>query len=276
MCDYEALKSAVNEKALKVCGRVKLKRVEWLTDNIKQLAALKLAKFKEWQSLKHVDVKKSEVYDEYRLNRVYKLNRESIAASKAAKNAIVKAKGKELEEMEKINNTRAVYQKVSELKGTRSVQADMLRNEDGTVVHGCVERKERWMRHFKNLLNVESRVENGLHTFEGPKENRNEPGFDNISPETLKAGGSILSRWIHSVISKIWESKDIPEDWLRAIVVPLFKKEDKSICDNWSISLLSVVGKVFKHNILRSLEAVVDPKISECQAGFRKARGCAD
>jgi hypothetical protein len=45
---------------------VKRKRVEWLTDDIKQLAALKLAKFKEWQSLQHGDVKKSEVYDEYR------------------------------------------------------------------------------------------------------------------------------------------------------------------------------------------------------------------
>ena len=190
----------MNEEALKVCGRVKHKRVEWLTDDIKQLAALKLAKFKEWQSLQHGDVKKSLVYDEYR-----KLNRECIAATKAAKNAIVKAKGKELEKMAKINNTRAVYQKVSELKGTRSVQADMLRNEDGTVVHGCVEKKERWMRHFKNLLNVESRVENGVHTFEGPRENRNEeapteeevnsaikqlkshkaPGFDNINSETL-------------------------------------------------------------------------------------------
>ena len=57
-------------------------------------------------------------------------------------------------------------------------------------------------------------------------------------------------------------------------MVPLFKKGDKSICDNWrGISLLSVVGKVFTHIILRRLVAVVDLKISECQAGFRKARG---
>ncbi len=96
------------------------------------------------------------------------------------------------------------------------------------VFVGCVKRKERWMRHFTNLLNVESRVENGVHTFEGPRENRNEetpteeevnsaikqlkshkaPGFDNINSETLKAGGSILSRWIHRVISKIWESEE--------------------------------------------------------------------
>ncbi len=34
MCDWEALKSAVNEENLKVCGRVKRQRVEWLTDDI--------------------------------------------------------------------------------------------------------------------------------------------------------------------------------------------------------------------------------------------------
>jgi hypothetical protein len=33
MCDWEALKSAVNEEALKVCGWVKRKRVRWLTDD---------------------------------------------------------------------------------------------------------------------------------------------------------------------------------------------------------------------------------------------------
>jgi hypothetical protein len=57
---------------------------------------LKFFKFKEWQSPQHGDVKKSEVY-EYR-----KLNRECIAATKTAKNAIVKAKGKELEKMAKL------------------------------------------------------------------------------------------------------------------------------------------------------------------------------
>jgi hypothetical protein len=99
------------------------------------------------------------------------------------------------------------------------------------------------------------------------------PGLDNINSETLTAGGSILSHWIHRVINKIWESEDISEDWLRAIVVPLFKKRDKSICDNCrGISLLSVVGKVFTKIILRRLVAVVDPKISECEAGFRNAR----
>jgi hypothetical protein len=68
-------------------------------------------------------------------------NRECIAATETAKNAIVKAKRKELK-MAKINNTRTVYQKVSELKGTRSVQADMLRNEDGGT---RLFRKERAM-----------------------------------------------------------------------------------------------------------------------------------
>jgi hypothetical protein len=58
------------------------------------------------------------------------------------------------------------------------------------------------------------------------------------------------------------------------IVVPLFKKRDKIICDNWrGISLLSMVGKVFTHIVLRRLVAEEDSKISEYQAGFRKVRG---
>jgi hypothetical protein len=86
-------------------------------------------------------------------------------------------------------------------------------------------------------------LENGVHTFEGTRENRNEEapteeevnsaikqlksnkatGFDNINSETLKAGGRILSRWIHRMINKIWESEDIPEDWIRAIFVIIQK-----------------------------------------------------
>lgn len=40
--------------------------------------------------------------------------------------------------------------------------------------------------------------------------------------------------------------------------------------------MLSVVGKVLAHIILARMSPVIDGKISECQADFHKARGCAD
>ena len=49
-------------------------------------------------------------------------------------------------------------------------------------------------------------------------------------------------------LKKIWQEEVVPADWHKAVVVPMFKKGDKSVCDNWrGISLLSVAGKVFTH-----------------------------
>ena len=54
-----------------------------------------------------------------------------------------------------------------------------------------------------------------------------------------------MAKVIQRLIMKVWEEKRVPEDWKKAVIVPLFKKGDRSLCENWrGISLLSVVGKV--------------------------------
>jgi hypothetical protein len=42
------------------------------------------------------------------------------------------------------------------------------------------------MRHFKNILNDESRVENGVHTFEGPRENGNKEATEEEVNSAIK------------------------------------------------------------------------------------------
>jgi hypothetical protein len=52
-------------------------------------------------------------------------------------------------------------------------------------------------------------------------------------------------------ICKIWQEEMVPANWHKAVVVPMLKKGDKSLFDNWlAISLLSVAGKVFTHILL--------------------------
>ena len=47
--------------------------------------------------------------------------------------------------------------------------------------------------------------------------------------------------------------------------------------DNWrGITLLSVPGKTLCKVILKRLETVIDLKLREEQAGFRRKRGCID
>ena len=54
-------------------------------------------------------------------------------------------------------------------------------------------------------------------------------------------------------------------------------KGDLSNCDNWrGITLLSIPSKVFCRVLLRRIDCVLDLKLRQEQAGFRKGRGCID
>ena len=49
----------------------------------------------------------------------------------------------------------------------------------------------------------------------------------------------------------------ISQDWKDVLLIPLPKKEDLSLCDNWpGINLLQVVGKVFAKIIQRRMQVV--------------------
>ena len=54
-----------------------------------------------------------------------------------------------------------------------------------------------------------------------------------------------------------WEEQRVPRDWSDAILIPIPKKGDLSICDNWrGIFLLEVVGKVVARIVLERLQQV--------------------
>ena len=47
-------------------------------------------------------------------------------------------------------------------------------------------------------------------------------GYDSISAEELKAAGEPCVDFIHKLCNKVWNSEQIPEDWGKAIMVPIF------------------------------------------------------
>ena len=69
----------------------------------------------------------------------------------------------------------------------------------------------------------------------------------------------------------------MPRDWLDAILTPIPKKGDLTICDNWrGISLLEVVGKVVARILQERLQQAAENELPESQCGFRKGQGCSD
>ena len=66
------------------------------------------------------------------------------------------------------------------------------------------------------------------------------PGIDQIPAELIKAGGRTIRSEIHKLINSIWNKEELPEQWKESIIVPIYKKGDKTDCSNYrGISLLS-------------------------------------
>jgi len=97
--------------------------------------------------------------------------------------------------------------------------------------------------------------------------------------EMLKGAGvdSILREELFTLLSFVWKSGVCPSAWNSAVIVPLFKKGDLSVMNNYrGIALQDIVEKVFVTIILKRLEPIVEPQIYEGQYGFRRNRSTID
>ena len=94
----------------------------------------------------------------------------------------------------------------------------------------------------------------------------------------LKCGGEYLLEWLRRVcIACILEEK-VPNDWMRAIIVPIYKgKGDRSECKNHrEISLLCIPGKIYGRILIEKVHSLTERLIGEEQCGFRSGRKCVD
>ena len=101
-------------------------------------------------------------------------------------------------------------------------------------------------------------------------------GQNGILPEMVKYCGGLLE-YIVDLFSTVWRKQKVPKEWRDALIIPIPKKGDLTLCDNWrGISLLDVIGKLFVKIIQRRLQKVAEEVLSDLQCGFRSGRGCVD
>ncbi len=85
---------------------------------------------------------------------------------------------------------------------------------------------------------------------------------------------SIYQVWICNLV---WEQSEVPEDWRKAIIVPLYTGRGKGEeCNNYrAISLLSVPGKIYGRILNERMMKITDMSVDDEQV-FLKGRGCVD
>ena len=63
--------------------------------------------------------------------------------------------------------------------------------------------------------------------------NRQTCDHDNVTAEMLKASGNIAVTFFTQLFNKIFSEGVYPEQWSRSVIVPLFKKGDRDIPNNF-------------------------------------------
>jgi hypothetical protein len=59
------------------------------------------------------------------------------------------------------------------------------------------------------------------------------PATAQIPAELIKAGGETLYSEIHRLICCIWNKEELPQQWKESIIVPMYRKGDKTDCNNY-------------------------------------------
>jgi hypothetical protein len=57
--------------------------------------------------------------------------------------------------------------------------------------------------------------------------------YKQIPAELIQAGGETLRSEIHKHINFIWNKEELSDKWEEYIIIPVYKKDDKTDCNNY-------------------------------------------
>jgi len=168
------------------------------------------------------------------------------------------------------------------------LKTNTVKDEKGDLVTGSHSILTTWRKHFSQLSNVHEvkDVRQGdINTAEplvplpsafeiemaiGKLQRHKSPGTDEIPAELMKAGGRTIHSGIHNLMNSIWNKEELPEQWQELIMVPIYKKSDKTECSNYrDTSLLSTTYKVSSNIPLSRLTLHAEAIIGDDLSGFQ-------
>ncbi|GAB0208405.1 mitochondrial enolase superfamily member 1 [Grus japonensis] len=120
--------------------------------------------------------------------------------------------------------------------------------------------KEDWVRDHLGKLDI--------HKSMGP---------DGMHPQVLRELADVIAMPLSIIFERSWRTGEVPEDWRKANVTPVFKKGRKEDPGNYRpVSLTSIPGKVMEQLILGAINKHVEEKkvIGSGQHGFTKGKSC--
>ena len=288
---WKQFKTAYQETAEEIIGYKKNKTKPWLSKETWD-------KIEDRKKIKSKILTANSHETEQVLRQEYKVRDKLVKRSaRKDKRDYVEDLANQAEVAARKGNSRELYKITKLLSGKNSSRSSTLKNKQGEILTTEIEKANRWVEHFKEVLNrplpnnianpepaqndlnirvdvpSQSEVRKAIETMKPNKA----PGIDQIQAEILKADLETSTKYLTEMFVAIWDKEVIPDDWCKGVITKLPKKGDLSICDNWrGITLLPQPSKVFCKVLLSRIDEEIDEILREEQAGFRKFRGCAD
>ena len=102
-------------------------------------------------------------------------------------------------------------------------------------------------------------------------------GQGNTSIHMIKICGKSICKPLRKIFEECLTTGTFPLEWKRGNVVPIFKKEDKQIYENYRpVSLLPMFGKILKRLIFEEMFPffIENKLIAANQSGFKPGDSC--
>jgi len=122
-----------------------------------------------------------------------------------------------------------------------------------------------WNQHFEVEVAIEKlKIHKSPHT-------------DWIIAELINAGGRKICSEIIKLIDSLSNEEEVPQQWKKSVIVPIFKKGDKTDCSiYWGISLLLTTYKISSIILLSRLTPYVEEVTGNHQFRFQCKKSMTD
>jgi len=223
---WNEVRDIVQETGIKTIPMEKrCKKAKWLSEEALQIA-----------------VKRREAKSKGKKERYKHLNAEFQRMARKDKKGFLSDQCKEIEENNRIGNTRDLFKKIRDTKGTLYAKMGSIKDRNGMDLTEAEDIKKRWQEYTEKLFKKELHDpdhHDGVITHLEPDILECEVKWALESITTNKASGGdgipgelfqILKdgavKVLDSICQQIWETQQWPQGWKRSVFLPIPKKAE--------------------------------------------------